>query len=253
MKITGMGIGWFFVLLLAGCSSKSDYQLFQTNTKTAGQRVVSDQMIEYRILPQDRLKISLYKNPEQVSAASSMDELGQNVNRDGILVDAAGYIALPLINQVRVAGLTQTQASERIARSYKKYLKNPTVYLEVMNKRVYVLGEVNKAGPVAVDKEKMTLLEALAFAGDMTDSAQRNSVVIITHNTANQMLLRTVDLTNFDSLRFADLMVKPNDIVYVQPNSWKQFKVISTDTTSIFETIGRIASPFVTIKYLTKN
>ena len=65
------------------------------------------------------------------------------------------------------------------------------------------------------------------------------------------MQMRRVDLTNFDTMRYASLMLRPNDIVYVQPDGWKEFKIASDNFTAPFETIAKIASPFVTIKYLT--
>ncbi|RRS30898.1 MAG: sugar transporter [Epsilonproteobacteria bacterium (ex Lamellibrachia satsuma)] len=236
------------LLLLSGCAD--NYQLLQTKkNETQQSQRVTDRSIEYRILPQDRLEVILYKNPEQ-NAVASLQELGQKMNRNGILVNASGYITLPLINKVKVAGLTQTQAADRIARQYRKYLNTPSVYLEVLNKRIFVLGEVKKPGVVKLDKEKMTLFEAIAFAGDLTDSAVRNNIIIISHSAHNGMQMRRVDLTNFDKMHYAELMLRPNDIVYVQPNNWKEFKVASGDVTSIFETVSKVASPFVTIKYL---
>jgi polysaccharide export outer membrane protein len=124
------------------------------------------------------------------------------------------------------------------------------VYVEVLNKRIFVLGEVNKPGVVPIDKEKMTLFEAIAHAGDLTDSAQRDEIIILSNSEVKGMKLRKVDLTNFDTMKYASLMLRPNDIVYVRPNGWKEFKVASDDFTSPFVTITKIASPFVTLKYL---
>ena len=237
------------LLLFSGCASKSEYKLMQTE-KVQQNTTVSDRSIEYRILPQDRIELSLYKNPEQESMVSSQ-ELGQSMRKEGILVNAAGYITAPLIGKVKIAGLTQTQAADRITTEYKKYLNTPSVYLEVLNKRLFVLGEVNKPGVINIDKEKMTLFEAIAFAGDLTDSAVRKDIIILSNSKEKGMQMRRVDLTNFDTMHYASLMLRPNDIVYVQPDSWKEFKVASDNITSPFETITKIASPFVTIKYLT--
>lgn len=238
-------------LLFSGCASKSDYQLFQTDrniTETSAKH--SDRSIEYRILAQDRLDVVLYKDPNQ-NALTQLPELGQSVHKNGILVNTAGYVALPLVGKVKVSGLTQSQASDRISTRYKMYINTPSVYLEVLNKRLFVLGEVKKPGVVKIDKEKMTLFEALAFAGDLTDSAIRNNVVILSANSKGKgMNIRRVDLTNFDTMNYNNLMLRPNDIVYVQPNNWKEFKVASDDVTSIFRTIGAIAAPFATLKYL---
>ena len=121
----------------------------------------------------------------------------------------------------------------------------------VLTKRVYVIGEVNKPGPVEVDREKMTLLEAVAYAGDLKDNAIRDNIIIISHdNLNNKMTMRSVDLTKFDSLSIANMMLKPNDIIYVQPDGWKEYRVTADNVTAPFKTISEIASPFVTIKYL---
>lgn len=238
------------LLFFTGCSERSDYQLMQTkNMEAVKPTTISSQSIEYLILPQDRLDIILYKDPEQGSEAQLQQDLGQSMNTKGILVNAKGFITMPLVGRINVGGLTQTQAADKITEAYKKYLRTPSVYLEVMNKRLYVLGEVNKPGVVELDKEKMTLFEALAFAGDLKDSAVRNKIIIVS-NEKRGMVMRSVDLTNFDTMTYASMMLRPNDIVYVQPDKWKEYKVVSDNLTSPFETITKIASPFVTVKYL---
>jgi len=248
MKRISLTVMVLVAALLSGCSTDSDYKLLQAGAHTVENQNVTDRSIEYKILPQDRLQVILYKDPNQSSEAGS-GELGESMNQKGILVNAAGYITLPLIGKVKVAGLTQSQAADKITRMYKKYLNTPSVYLEVMNKRLFVLGEVNKPGPITIDKEKMTLFEALAFAGDLTDSAVRNNVIVLS-NDKDGMHMRHIDLTRFDKMNYASLMLRPNDIVYVQPDDWKEFKVTSNNFTAPFETITKIAAPFVTIKYL---
>jgi len=240
------------IVLLTGCGSlNSEYQLLQNEAVSAEeQTVVAKGSIEYRILPQDRLKVVIYRDPQQ-SAAVSTTELGQEMSQDGILVNAAGYISLPLVGKVKVSGLSQTQAADLITQRLKRYLNTPSVYVEVMNKRVYVLGEVKKPGVVKLDREKITLFEAIAFSGDVTDHAVRDNVIIVSHDSRSGLKMRSVDLTNFKTMKYASLMLRPNDIVYVQPDGWKEFRVKSDNFTAPFETITKIAAPFVTLKYLT--
>ncbi len=246
-KWIGIAAAVFTLFLLNGCDSESDYRLLQTQHSVKSQRI-TDRSIEYRILPQDRVQVLLYKDPNQENMAAS-GELGQAMTSKGILVDTAGTITLPLIGKVHVAGLTQTQAADKITRLYKKYLNTPSVYLEVLNKRILVLGEVKNPGVIELDKEKMTLFEAIAHAGDLTDSAVRDNIIILSSDKQG-MHIRRVDLTHFDKMTLANLMLRPNDIVYVQPDDWKEFKVASDNFTSPFETITKIAAPFVTLKYL---
>lgn len=237
------------LMLLNGCTGTTDYQLLQTDKETTSKSVtVSDRSIEYRILPQDRLEVALYKDPQQGQQATGA--LGQSMAQNGILVNASGYVPLPLIGNIKVAGLTQTQAANLITQHYKKYLNTPTVYVEVLNKRLFVLGEVRSPGVVKIDKEKMTLFEALANSGDLTDSAVRNEIVILSNIPGKGMQMRTVDLTKFDTMNYASLMLRPNDIVYVKPNSWKEFKVTSSDYLSILDPILKVAGTYVTFKYL---
>ena len=249
LKKSIAAVGALFVLV--GCGSlDSEYQLVQNEKSTVQEDVaVPKGSIEYRILPQDRLKIVFYRDPQQ-GAEVSTGELGQEMSRDGILVNTAGYVTLPLIGKVKVAGLTQTQAADRITQRLRKYLNSPSVYVEVMNKRIYVLGEVNKPGVVKLDREKMTLFEAIAFSGDLTDNAVRDNIIIVSNKPGKGLTMRSVDLTNFKGMRYASLMLRPNDIVYVQPDGWKEFRVKSNNFTAPFETITKIAAPFVTLKYL---
>ena len=247
LKLT---VFFLIVAVISGCTNRSNYELVQTHHAIEEQKVTAAS-IEYKILPQDRLKVILYKDPGQISAENGSGKLGEDINPDGILVNASGYIKLPLIGKVKVAGLTQTQASDKIEALYKKELTNPSVYVEIMNKRIYVLGEVYKQGVIKIDKEKMTLFEAIAFSGGLTDAAVRDSIVIISPKE-NGMRMRKVDLTNFDEMNYASLMLRPNDIVYVKPDKWKKFRVESDNYTSPFKTFTAIASPFVTLKYLSE-
>ena len=241
-----------FLFLLQGCSNKSSYVLLQSEKTTTNNELDIKQSYEYIISPQDRLKIAIYKNPVLTGESSNGgSQLGQDMQGTGVLVDTRGEVFLPLVNKIKVAGLTQTAAAKLITQRYKKYLRIPTVYVEVLNKRVYVIGEVKSPGPIKVDSEKLTLLEALAFAGDLTDAAIRDNILILSKNSQNKPYIRSVDLTNFDHLSMTNMMLRPNDVVYVQPDGWKEYKITSDNFTAPFKTIAEIASPFVQIKYLT--
>jgi len=245
-----LGIFITLAFILLGCTGQ-EYKLAQTQ-KPLVEYEASDRSIEYLILPQDRVDVSLYKDPTQDSSSTGDSELAQSMKTKGLLVNASGYLSLPLIGKIKVAGLTQSQAAEHITQKYKKYLNTPLVEVEVLNKRLYVLGEVKSPGVVQIDKEKMTLFEAIAFAGDLTDDAQRDDIIILSNSTRKGLQMRHIDLTNFDTMRYTSLMLRPNDIVYVQPNGWKEYKVASDNFTAPFQTITQIAAPFVTLQYLSQ-
>ena len=230
------------VLLLSACDGgRSDYELMQSQkpVKSEAKRAVGK--IEYLIQPNDRLSVLIYQYPELTPT---------DMNKKGLLVNSRGYISLPLIHQVKVSGYSQSGAARMLESRYKKYLTDPSLNLEVVNKRIYVLGEVKSPGVVQLENEYMTILQAIASSGGLTDQAQRDSVFIVNKDGQRNMRMRKVDLTSFASLQSTNLMVKPNDIIYVQPNKWKSFRVASDDFTAPFETITKIAAPFVTLKYL---
>jgi len=246
------------ILSLSGCSTKEDYVLFNnadvpqayqhaTNEgKNYASSKVNNVQFEYKILPHDRISIVVYKHPELSTTTI------QSIKQDrGLLVNSDGNIRLPLVKKIHVAGLTQTEAEERVTSAFSTYLKFPDVQLEVLNKRAYIIGEVKHPGEIMLENEQLTLLQVLAKSGDLTDYANRKSIMVF-KTYRGQVKTQIVNLTDARSLRTANLMIQPNDIVYVMPNDMKAFNVKVNEIDPIFNLIGDILSPFVNIKYLTK-
>jgi polysaccharide export outer membrane protein len=223
---------------MSGCGR--DRTLLQTEQEVLikpGGKVYYD----YRIKPHDRVAVTVYKYPELTPT---------NMSEKGILVDANGYISLPLIHRVHLAGLTQTQAARMLEKRYAKYLKDPSLNLEVLNKRAYILGEVKKPGPVPLDREQTTIFEALAMGEGLTADAQRDNILVLSHDASGNLELRRVNLSNYHTLAASNLAIKPDDVIYVPPSGWKEFRINSENFTSVFKTVATVASPFVTLKYL---
>lgn len=242
-----MGVIKYIIILLSlifmlnSCSQKMEYKLLQSKRVITQERVLADSYIEYKILPKDRLSINILKYP-------NISPIGQD-NR-GVLVNSSGDIYLPLINRVRVKGLTQSEVARVLEKKYSRYLKDPTLYLEVINKRCYILGEVKKPGVIKMENGRLTILEAIAYAGDLTDNAIRDNIIVVSHNRNNHVTIRKIDLTNFDTLYSSNMIIKPNDIIYVQPNGWKEYKVNANNLITPFANISAILSPFITVNYL---
>ena len=236
--IAGMTIAILLLLLGTGC--QRDRTLLQTQ-ETVLIKPRGKVLYDYRIKPHDRVAITVYKYPELTPTSMS---------KKGLLVDASGDISLPLVHRVHLAGLTQSEAAKMLEKRYSKYLKDPALNLEVLNKRAYILGEVKDPAPVPIDREQTTIFEALAVGGGLTDDAQRRNVLVLSHDAAGNLELRRVDLSNYNTLSASDLTIKPDDVIYVPPSDWKEFRINSENFTSVFQTIATIASPFVTLKYL---
>ena len=225
-------------MMISACSK--DHTLIQTRKKI----VIKPRgkvHYDYRIKPNDRVAVTVYKYPDYTPT---------NMSEKGILVDENGYISLPLIHRVHIAGCTQSEASRKLEKMYAKYLKDPALNLEVLNKRAYILGEVKKPGPVAIDGQSTTIFQALAAGGGLTEDAQRDRIMILTHDAYGNLELRRLDLRNYITVAASDLTIKPNDVIYVSPSAWKEFRINSENFSSVFKIVSDVASPFVTLKYL---
>jgi len=242
---------FFIILLFLGCSNKEQFILFNkadTNQSKPINSIKSSQFndvsFEYKIVPNDRVSVIIYKHPEL-----SPSTIGNRTTDRGILINSQGDIRLPLVKKIHLAGLTQTEAEEKIEEKFKKYIKSPDVYFEVLNKRAYVVGEVNRPGEIELINEKISLIQLLSKAGDLKDSANREAIMIL-RGGKDGVRSEIVNLTDFNSLKTANLMIRPNDIVYVLPNDMKAFNVKVGEMNPIFSLISSMLSPFITVKVL---
>jgi len=252
----------FYILVLinlTACTTKEEFVLFNQSGalketpdgKIAKQTVITrvdNGKFEYKIQPHDRISLHTYKHPELSTTASQVGST--NGLGAGILVDSNGMIRLPLIDEVKIAGLTQPQAQKKIENLLREYLNHPNVQLEVLNKRAFVLGEVNHPGPVELNNEQMPLLQLLSIAGDLTNGANRQSIMIM-KNRGDQIETKIVSLTDANSIQVANQMIRPNDIVYVIPKDMKVFNNKIDEINPIFQLISNALTPFLTIRVLT--
>ncbi len=237
------------ILLLSACSSKDNYILFNKaqNSQKELTTKIENVRLEYKIQPYDRISIIVYKHPDLSSTT-----IGNAQYERGLLVNSKGYLRLPLIGKIKVSGLSQTEAEEKISNAYRTYLKHPDIHIEVINKRAYVIGEVNQPGEIPLTNERLTLLQAIARAGDMTTSANRSSILILKNAQMSKVHTRIVDLTDANAIATANLMIEPNDIVYVMPNGMKAFNTKVNEISPLFQLISNILQPFVNIKFLSQ-
>jgi len=238
-------------LMMVGCTTKEDLVLFNDtnvtlpNAKNSVTDLSHEPRYEYKIVPHDRISITMYNHPEL--GTNSVQSQKQDLS--GVLVNAQGNIRLPLVKSIHVAGLTQTQAQRKIEKAYGAYLEDAELSLQVLNKRAYILGEVNKPGPIRLFNEKATLFQILAQAGDLKDSANRHAIVIVKYRN-NKAYTQTVNLTGANAIKLASTMIYPNDVIYVTPSNMKAVNVGLEELSPAVGMVGAITQPVVNIKYL---
>jgi polysaccharide biosynthesis/export protein len=140
----------------------------------------------------------------------------------GYLVNTEGNIQFPLIGNIKAEGFTKNQLKDNIAKSLvdKKLLLDPIVTIRFVNFRVTVLGEVNHPTVVTIPNEKISLLEAIGLAGDLTIYARRNNIMIIREDK-QQKIIKRLNLNSDEIFTSPYYYLQSNDIVYVEPNKAK--------------------------------
>jgi polysaccharide export outer membrane protein len=138
----------------------------------------------------------------------------------GYLVGQDGFIEFPVLGKIKAAGLTKKELKEYITKSLLegKQLVDPIVDVRYMNYRVTVLGEVGRPSVISVPSERITLLEALGLAGDLTIFAQRNNVLVI-RETEGAKVVKRINLNTSELFNSPYYFLNANDVVYVEPNA----------------------------------
>ena len=216
-------------LLLVSCGNARKYMYL--NDMMPGEQYEVNLESATVIHPNDRLDIKVScKNPElavpfnvqtgayQVAADGSVKSAGVDVLEQGYRVDAEGNIVFPILGKIAVAGKSLKEVSDLIAGLIEEgnYIKDPEVSIEFLNFKYTVLGAVGSKGTYTVDGDKVTIIEAIAKAGDVTKAARLDRIAVIRMVDGKQQIF-------YNDLRTADIFMSPtyylqqNDIVYVEP------------------------------------
>ncbi len=247
------------VFILSGCSVK-DYNRFSNNVneekvikKVSDEEYVNESLFEWKISKGDRVQITAFNQSStgsgqlnQLLSTGGQYSYTQRVGDEGILIGADGVVHLPLVGLIKIAGLTENEAAQKLMQEYRKYLRNPYVSVKIINQRLFVLGEVREPGVSLITNGTMTLFEALASRGDLTVDAKRTNIKIIRGSLRNPEI-REVDLTDFNSIRYSSLILQPNDIVFVTARDSKASNVLFRERMPFLQLISAILNPFTQI------
>ncbi|WP_312716623.1 polysaccharide biosynthesis/export family protein [Sphingobacterium multivorum] len=206
--------------------------------------IQSDDILSVTIQTLDPTSSSIVNQSEVVQAigASSAATVGSQLIT-GFLVDKEGYIQMTLLGKVQVRGLTTYQARERISSLASQYYKNPTVHVRFANFKITVLGEVTRPATYTVPNEKVTVLDALGLAGDLTIYGKRENVLLVRDNIGQKELVR-LNLNNSEVFKSPYFYLRQNDVLYVEPGKGKA-AANNAARTQTFAIIGSILSVLI--------
>ena len=245
-------ISLFVAFALVSCGSHKDLAYFQEVVESGALESVSGQL--NTIQAGDLLTITVSSsNPElavpynlmsaktQVASnmSNSSSRVASNLTAEGYTVEADGNIQFPVLGAIHVAGLTRAEVAAKIKAMLEGVMPNPVVTVTLVNFYVTVIGEVARPGTYNFPGDRLTLLEALGFAGDLSVYGNREKVMIIREENGGRHV-EILNLKSKDIFASPYFYLKQNDVVYVEAVGAKA-KTVSTFST-YFPIITSLAS-----------
>ena len=218
---------FFCLILLSSCGSRKDLVYFQDEPITNQNLSELDNSFEIRFKPNDILTIDVSAEvAESVSVFNlpvvSYDP-GGGMNAQGAilrqtyLVDPQGTIEFPVLGTIKIGGLTRVEATKMLKEKIGEYVKEFIVNIRIMNFTVTISGEVNRPGNYTVQGERISLMQALGLAGDLTIYGKRDNIFLIREVDGKKKYAK-YDLTSINVVNSPVYYLSQNDIIYVEPN-----------------------------------
>lgn len=217
-------------LIFTACSSQKSSLTYFEDLKTAD-GVVDTQPYAPTIQPDDELFISVSSTIPAATAAYNLNisnpasgtDMGKTTSPQHItyLVNQSGDITMPVLGTIHVAGMTTEQLTKELTRMISKDVTDPVVTVRLRNFSINVMGEVNNPGIKYVGGERVSILDALAAAGDLTPYGNRNDLLLIRENNGKREYHR-LNLNDASLLSSPYFYLQQNDVVMVAPNKIRQ-------------------------------
>ena len=212
------------LLVLFSCESnkklRQDLLYLQGNLDTAGNEIVK--YAEPKIQIGDMLAITVYSDDPEATNIYNQAQItaGSTVTAPGYLVDQQGNIRFQGLGALHVEGLTKLELMRRMDDSLKRFLMNPYTDIRFLNFKVNIIGEVAKPGPVTIPEGRLSILELIGLAGDLTVYGRRDNVLVIRELEGKREFgrLNLKDPQLFQSPYF---YLQQNDVVFVEANKRK--------------------------------
>ena len=202
----------------------------------------NDDVLTITVSALDPTAVAPFNLPIVSYASPGSEQIYSTPAMQPYLVDVNGEITFPILGQIKVGGLKKSEAAKLIKSLLEPYLKDPIVIIQFMNYKVTVLGAVNRPGSYKIPNERISMLEALGMAGDLTIYGRRDNVLLIREVAGGQKEYVRIDLTQTDILSSPYFYLQQNDVIYVQPNKTSVTKASSANIGIYLSTISTLAT-----------
>ena len=253
-KILNLVLFAAICLFFWSCGSSKHIAYFQNADSVNTD--ASKGLFDARIMPKDLLTITVSTTdpkaamPFNLSVTNTLNSTGTLYTGAGslqtYLVDNAGFINFPVVGQLRVGGMTKRECENYIREKILPYMsktENPIVTVKMASFKVAVGGEVKSPGVYTVDQEKISVIEALARAGDLTIYGRRENVLLIREDSTGKKTFHRLNLNDANLVNSPYYYLQQNDYVYVEPNKVQaQNSAIGSSVTIWFSVLSVVTS-----------
>lgn len=207
------------LLVISSCASKKEVVYFQNASGFETLVNKNDFSPKFKVDDLVSIYISTLDNEASVpfNLFRGASEGGIRAEQVDYLIDQNGEIDFPVIGKIKIAGLSPEEVRVHLRSKLADYLKDPIINIRLRNFTVTILGEVSRPGTYPVNGERITILEALGLASDLTIKGMRDNVLVIRDFDGTKVYTR-IDLTKKEALSSPVYYLTQNDVVYVEPN-----------------------------------
>ncbi len=232
MKYSKLLIAIIVASVLMSCSSTKENNLayFKNAPATATGTLPTGVPTDIKVIADDELSITvssmapeataMFNAPMNNSGSRGETSLTSSPRLTTYIVDRDGYITMPVIGRLEVAGKSTSEIEAQVKGRVAQVVKDPYVRVQLMGFYVNVMGEVKNPMRIHVNKERFTVLDALAACGDLTEYAERGAVMVVREQDGNKTFYR-LNLADTDLFASPVYYLQQNDVVYVEPNTIK--------------------------------
>lgn len=183
--------------------------------------------------------------------ASSVTAGGGGGNTSGYLIDESGDIIFPMIGRLHVDGMTKINLTDTLTRKVREYASDAIISVRLINYKVTVLGEVAKPGSFSIPSERVTVLEALGLAGDLTSFGKRDNIRVI-RETNQGREMGQLNLNDGNIFSSPYYYLRQNDVVYVEMNNRKMANVDQTNARTLSIGLGIVSAISLIVATITR-
>ena len=233
------------VLLFASCMSTKNVTYFQNKDKI--DLSLSKHLYDAKIMPKDILQIQVFSMTPEASEpfnllknTTTTSTTTSNTNQNSVfnyLVSNDGTIVMPIIGTVKVGGLSKNEAEGLIKSKIVPYMSESekvVVHVRMMNYKYAILGGVKSPGLYTTQNEKVSILEAIAQAGDLTTFAYRDRIYLIRENNDGQKEYHQLNINDANIISSPYYSLQQNDVIYVEPRKTEARNAFISSNTSVW-------------------